>query len=200
MAKSQWGLVYGGNKSEYAENIIELLPPNLNLYDVFGGGGSISHCATYSGKWSLVHYNDISKRMATLYKWKTELRKFPDEVPNITREEPDNPYNYFWTFKNTRDQHYKRYKNLRLGFDHLEVTSLDYKDIKFSWDSTIYLDPPNKCECFNHDEFYDWIYKVLMNDRTLDVFLSEYSVPNNDRLKFEVVWRRDKERLYHVTL
>ena len=55
---------YQGSKNSIAKEIINLLPSAKHLYDLFGGGGAISHCASESGKWEQVHYNELNPVIA----------------------------------------------------------------------------------------------------------------------------------------
>ena len=54
-----YGLPYKGSKNRIAQWIIDQLPPAENFYDLFGGGGAITHCAMLSGKWKNFYLNDI---------------------------------------------------------------------------------------------------------------------------------------------
>lgn len=54
-----YGIPYKGSKNRIAERIIEHLPSATHFYDVFGGGGAITHCAILSGKYKYVHYNEL---------------------------------------------------------------------------------------------------------------------------------------------
>ncbi len=53
-----YGMPYKGSKNRIAENLIAQLPPARHFYDLFGGGGAISHCALLSGKYQYIHYNE----------------------------------------------------------------------------------------------------------------------------------------------
>lgn len=55
----KYGIPYTGSKNSIAEKIISVLPPAEHFYDLFGGGGAISHCALLSGKYKYVHYNEL---------------------------------------------------------------------------------------------------------------------------------------------
>lgn len=55
----RYGMPYKGSKNAIAEKIISALPPAEHFYDLFGGGGAISHCALLSGKYKYVHYNEL---------------------------------------------------------------------------------------------------------------------------------------------
>ena len=48
-----------GSKNRIAEKIVSQLPQATHFYDLFGGGGAISHCAMLSGKYQFVHYNEL---------------------------------------------------------------------------------------------------------------------------------------------
>lgn len=48
-----------GSKSKIAEKIIAFLPQANTLVDLFGGGGAIADCASKSGKWQQVIYNEL---------------------------------------------------------------------------------------------------------------------------------------------
>lgn len=62
----RYGLPYCGSKSKLAERIVSLLPSATHLFDIFCGGGSITHCALLSGKWKCVHFSDISNSVELL--------------------------------------------------------------------------------------------------------------------------------------
>lgn len=54
-----FGLPYMGSKSRLARRIVAALPPAPRLYDLFCGGGAVSHCALLSRKWDSVLANDV---------------------------------------------------------------------------------------------------------------------------------------------
>lgn len=54
-----YGMPYKGSKNLIAEKLIQLLPPAEHFYDLFGGGGAMSHCALLSGKYKYIHYNEL---------------------------------------------------------------------------------------------------------------------------------------------
>ena len=55
----RYGMPYRGSKNQIAKWVIENLPKKENLYDLFGGGGAITHCACESGKFKHVYYNEL---------------------------------------------------------------------------------------------------------------------------------------------
>lgn len=62
----RYGLPYCGSKNKLAERIVNLLPKATHLFDIFCGGGSVTHCALLSGKWKCVHFSDISNSVELL--------------------------------------------------------------------------------------------------------------------------------------
>jgi len=58
--KKLYGLPYMGSKNRIAEWVVDNLPYAINFYDVFGGGGSVTHCAMLSGKFRNFHMNDLN--------------------------------------------------------------------------------------------------------------------------------------------
>lgn len=56
-----YGLPYQGSKQKIIDFIISNLPPAYHLYDLFGGGGSVTCAALASGNYRHVHCNDINK-------------------------------------------------------------------------------------------------------------------------------------------
>jgi site-specific DNA-adenine methylase len=65
---AKYGIPYMGSKGSHAEQILSLIPEADNLYDLFGGGFSISHCAlsSFRKKWKHVHYNEIKADVVDL--------------------------------------------------------------------------------------------------------------------------------------
>lgn len=57
----RYGMPYRGSKNQIAKWVIEHLPKKENLYDLFGGGGAITHCACESGKYTQIYYNDCNQ-------------------------------------------------------------------------------------------------------------------------------------------
>ena len=103
-----YGMPYMGSKNRIAPWILEHLPEADNLYDLFGGGGAITHCAALSGKYKTIHYNDIQPGLTKLFKDATE-GKYKDENRWISREDffklkDDEPFiNINWSFGNKQN-------------------------------------------------------------------------------------------------
>src|SRR5574344_1525190 len=56
----RYGMPYKGSKNKIAQWVVDQLPSAKHFYVLFGGGGAISHCALLSGKYEVVHYNELS--------------------------------------------------------------------------------------------------------------------------------------------
>ena len=54
-----WGLPYKGSKNRLVKQITELFPEADNFYDLFAGGGAISHYLLTTKKFKNVYINDI---------------------------------------------------------------------------------------------------------------------------------------------
>lgn len=57
----KYGLPYQGSKNRIAEEIVDLLPKNECLVDLFCGGGAITDAAIDSKKWNTFIINDVQK-------------------------------------------------------------------------------------------------------------------------------------------
>ena len=63
-----YGIPYKGSKNKIAESILAQLPPAKHFYDLFGGGGAMTHCALLSGKYEFVHYNELNPLVFKCFK------------------------------------------------------------------------------------------------------------------------------------
>lgn len=62
-----YGLGYVGSKNLIAEKIVRALPTADNLYDLFGGGGAITHCACVLGKYKTIYMNDLDSNIIDFF-------------------------------------------------------------------------------------------------------------------------------------
>ena len=81
-----YGMPYMGSKNKIAPWIIEHLPEADNLYDLFGGGGAITHCAALSGKYKTIHYNDLIPGLTNVFK-KVVNGEYKDYSTWVSRED-----------------------------------------------------------------------------------------------------------------
>ena len=105
---SVYGMPYQGSKSQIAEWVIAQLPEGGSLYDLFGGGGALSHCAALSGKWDEVHYNEFDAPIAELFA-RVIRGELPDDAERwVSHEEffalrdSDALVSLLWSFGNNR--------------------------------------------------------------------------------------------------
>ena len=81
-----FGMPYQGSKNKLAKDIIEQMSPAEHFYDLFGGGGAITHCAVLSGKYKYVHYNEINPLVVKGFEMAIN-GEFNNENRWISREE-----------------------------------------------------------------------------------------------------------------
>ena len=79
MSKRNYGIPYMGSKNRIAKQIIDFLPSGETLVDLFGGG-AITDCASESGKWKNIIYNDLDVLPYTCF-----LKALRGEYENETR-------------------------------------------------------------------------------------------------------------------
>ena len=100
----KYGLPYQGSKSKIAEDIVNVLPPAKNFYDLFAGGCAITHCAVESKKWAHVFANDLQDAPqlfldAVNGTYKGECRWISRE--QFHSEKTTDPYiRWIWSFGN----------------------------------------------------------------------------------------------------
>ena len=101
----RYGMPYKGSKNSIAAEIISILPPAKHFYDIFGGGGAMTHAAALSGKYQYIHYNELNPlickgfKMAVNGEFKSERRWISREYFNAHKS--DDPYVAIcWSFGN----------------------------------------------------------------------------------------------------
>lgn len=101
----RYGMPYKGSKNSIAAEIISVLPPAKHFYDIFGGGGAMTHAAALSGKYQYIHYNELNPlickgfKMAINGEFKNERRWISREYFNAHKG--DDPYVAIcWSFGN----------------------------------------------------------------------------------------------------
>ena len=100
-----YGMPYMGSKSKILEFIFENLPEADTLYDLFGGGGSVSDYAATNNKYKKVVYNEYEKLVYETFK-KACNGEYKNETRWISREdfnklkETDGYVKLCWSFGN----------------------------------------------------------------------------------------------------
>ena len=105
----RFGVPYQGSKNKIAEWIIDNLPEDETLVDLFAGGCAVTHAAMLSGKWNKVIANDIGDAPEVFCN--AISGKYADEKRWISREDFQNlkdtdPYvSLCWSFGNNRSDY-----------------------------------------------------------------------------------------------
>lgn len=100
-----YGFPYKGSKNKLAKKIVNLFPYADNFYDLFCGGGAITHCALKTNKFENYYMNDINKMCTDLFVDAVNGR-YKNETRWISREDffklkDTDPYVAFcWSFGN----------------------------------------------------------------------------------------------------
>ena len=109
-----YGIPYKGSKSKIAQQIINCIPSAENFYDLFCGGGAITHCALLQNRWKNYIMNDIDEGLSQLFVDAVN-GKYKNEKRWISREEffklkdTDAYVRYIWSFGNNgRDYMFSR--------------------------------------------------------------------------------------------
>lgn len=84
--RKNYGLPYMGSKNKLAEEIINFLPQKKVLVDLFGGGGAISVCASQSGKYEKIIYNELNSLISETFQ-KAINGEYENECRWVSREE-----------------------------------------------------------------------------------------------------------------
>ena len=75
-----------GSKNKLAEEIVKFLPQKKVLVDLFGGGGAISVCASQSGKYEKIIYNELNSLISETFQ-KAINGDYENERRWVSREE-----------------------------------------------------------------------------------------------------------------
>lgn len=142
-----YGMPYMGSKNKIAEKIINALPRAKHFYDLFGGGGAITHCALLSGKYKYIHYNELDPlvykgfSMAVNGEFKNEKRWISHD--DFYRLKSNDPYvAYCFSFGNnpTKGYCYSRDIELLKKAMHYAIVFDDFALLNDVWRG-VNLDP-----------------------------------------------------------
>lgn len=172
--KMRYGIGYKGSKSRIAKDIINLLPKGNRFIDLFGGGGAISHCASLSGKYNEVIYNDLNSSIYTLVK--NTFSGFYNDNPSLfdwvsrvrfKDEKENNPLiRWIWSFNNNGlDYMYSKSLEPQKEAIHRAIVNKEYS--KLFLELTNGIIPFNStCILNRKSEWYSFCRSVLhTNDK-----------------------------------
>ena len=194
-----YGIPYKGSKNKIAENIIAQLPPAKHFYDLFGGGGAMTHCALLSGKYEFVHYNELNPlvfktfKMAINGEFKGENRWISKE--DFERLKDTDPYvaccysfgNDFKTYCYAIDREpFKKAVHYSIFFNDNSLLNkyIDLKDFKYSSNNI----KERRLE-------FQRFLTVLLNENKLDKNICEYFCCSNNVVRHITQSLESLERL-----
>lgn len=130
-----YGLPYKGSKSRIAEKLVTHLPSREHFYDLFCGGGAMTHMAALTGRWGDYAINDINPQIPKFFM--DCVTGEMNECRWVTREEfkeykgSDAYTALIFSFGNNLktylyDEDIEPLKRLF----HLAITTGDYKELK----------------------------------------------------------------------
>jgi hypothetical protein len=100
----RYGIAYQGSKARIAQQILALMPRATHFYDLFAGGCAMTHAALLSGKYDIIHYNDIGDAPklfedAINGKYRNECRWISREQ-FFAEKDSDHYVRFLWSFGN----------------------------------------------------------------------------------------------------
>lgn len=180
-----YGIPYKGSKNRIAENIIAQLPSAKHFYDLFGGGGAITHCALLSGKYEFVHYNEFNPLVFKTFKMSVD-GEFKGEARWISRDDfkrlkDTDPYvaccfsfgNDFKTYAYGKNcELFKKAVHYSIVFDDNSLLNnyINLKDFKYSSSN-----PSEK-----RLEFQRFLTVLLNENKIVDTVCKHFNTENNN--------------------
>ena len=135
------------------------------------------------------HYYDVKNNQSNYDEWYVGLigfcGSFSAKFWGGYATNGNNPKYKKTPFNECRNNIIKQSVNLK----DIKFECKDYKDLDNLSGYVIYCDPPYKNKLgyqsnFNHEEFYEWVRKMSVNNIVL---VSEYEMPDD----FECIWEKD---------
>ena len=135
------------------------------------------------------HYYDVKNNQSNYEEWYVGLigfcGSFSAKFWGGYATQGNNPKYKKTPFNESRNNIIKQSVNLK----DIKFECKDYKDLGNLSGYVIYCDPPYKGSTgykskFNHDEYYDWLRKMTIQNIVL---ISEYEMPDD----FECIWEKD---------
>jgi hypothetical protein len=145
---SEFGMPYMGSKDKIARSICMNFPQADHFYDLFGGGGSITHCMMLTNKkrYKHFHYNEIANGVSELFEksingdfsYSKFKPKWISRQEFHEKKEIDAYIRLIWSFGNNQKDYifgenieeYKRSMHMAVVFD--EFNTLATQVLQFS--------------------------------------------------------------------
>jgi hypothetical protein len=145
---SEFGMPYMGSKDKIARSICMNFPQADHFYDLFGGGGSITHCMMLTNKkrYKHFHYNEIANGVSELFEksingdfsYSKFKPKWISRQEFFEKKEIDAYIRLIWSFGNNQKDYifgenieeYKRSMHMAVVFD--EFNTLATQVLQFS--------------------------------------------------------------------
>ncbi|HAX83226.1 MAG TPA: hypothetical protein DCY15_01620 [Ruminococcaceae bacterium] len=180
-----YGLPYMGSKNKIAKEIVLKLPKRKNLYDLFLGGGAVTHAAMEMHKYERYIVNDLDKDMPKIFLQAIRGDKSSRAFGWVSREDfkkyadTDPLLSLIWSFGNHRSEY--MYANEVEPWKHAFHEAV-YGDMSFFNAMGIYIPDPivsapdrryriiSKNIRANHEEYKKayikyYISEILMNPK-----------------------------------
>ena len=192
------GVPYQGSKNQIARWVIDNLPEDEILVDLFAGGCAVTHAAMLSGKWNKVIANDIGDA--------PELfcdaidGKYADEKRWISREDFQNlkdtdPYvSLCWSFSNNRRTYLygKEIEPWKKALHYARV----FGDCSLLQEMGIDSDGSSDDALKHHDEYKEKYIRWWLSKQK-DIFLDSNKLITNDKLNIKE--NKDKRGQYFIS-
>ena len=194
----RFGVPYQGSKNKIAEWIIDNLPEDEILVDLFAGGCAVTHAAMLSGKWNKVIANDIGDAPEVFCN--AILGKYADEKRWISREDFQNlkdtdPYvSICWSFGNNR-RNYLYGKEIEPWKKALHYARV-FGDCSLLREMGIDSDGSSDDVLKHHDEYKEKYIRWWLSKQK-DIFLDSNKLITNDKLNIKE--NKDKRGQYFIS-
>ena len=194
----RFGVPYQGSKNQIARWVIDNLPGDEILVDLFAGGCAITHAAMLSGKWNKVIANDIGDA-PELFRDAID-GKYADEKRWISREDFQNlkdtdPYvSLCWSFGNNRRTYLygKEIEPWKKALHYARV----FGDCSLLREMGIDSDGSSDDVLKHHDEYKEKYIRWWLSKQK-DIFLDSNKLITNDKLNIKE--NKDKRGQYFIS-
>ena len=194
----RYGVPYQGSKNKVAGWVIDNLPEDEILVDLFAGGCAVTHAALLSGKWDRIVSNDIGDA-PELFCDAIE-GKYADEKRWISREDfqdlkDTDPYvSLCWSFGNNRTTYLyaQEIEPWKKALHYARV----FGDCSLLQEMGIDSDGSSDDVLKHHDEYKEKYIRWWLSKQK-DIFLDSNKLITNDKLNIKE--NKDKRGQYFIS-